>query len=235
MSGLLPASLPSRICATVLAVLLFPAADARGQTTPGSTAAKAGFAGAVAATDGLVFVGEAAPVRSAGQVYVYRMVEEGDGWEEARAADGVGRRARGRVRDRPGRGRIHPGGGQQTRPSTLFESNDGIWSEVARLETPVPEEEGGFGRAVALDGDHLLVSAPMANRQAGAVHAWQRAGGVWSYLGALPAPDLRAASPVRHGRGRPERRALVGAPMVRTAEGAVVRLSVERRWVDAGG
>jgi choice-of-anchor B domain-containing protein len=62
----------------------------------------------------------------------------------------------------------------------IFARNaDGAWSEAARLALDGGAPEDGFGSAVALAGDRLLVGAPGSHGLAGSVHAYRLDGGDW--------------------------------------------------------
>ncbi len=53
------------------------------------------------------------------------------------------------------------------------------WSLVDRLQPTAPTGPEEFGRAMALDGDELLVGAPLAEGRIGAVHRFTRGSGGW--------------------------------------------------------
>lgn len=65
----------------------------------------------------------------------------------------------------------------------VFEEQDGQWRQVARLESPTGLADG-YGQAIALSGDHLLVGAPSHGASGGpsiggAVHVYRRTGTDW--------------------------------------------------------
>ena len=69
-------------------------------------------------------------------------------------------------------------------------SGDG-WVEAGRLTHPQPSEENGFGSALAVAGDRLLVSALNPRPPASAsVHAFVRTSGGWNHVGEIVAQGL---------------------------------------------
>jgi hypothetical protein len=74
----------------------------------------------------------------------------------------------------------------------VFRSSSGSWQEEARLTGSGPGEGDGFGVAVSLSGDALAVGAWLDDEiawNAGAVHVFRRAGGVWVQEAKLVAGD----------------------------------------------
>ncbi|RMF65607.1 MAG: hypothetical protein D6746_00210, partial [Bacteroidetes bacterium] len=60
---------------------------------------------------------------------------------------------------------------------------EGVWEEAQRLTVPRAKEPDGFGRALALDGDRLLVGANLSDREAGAAYVFERNGaGRWGLV-----------------------------------------------------
>lgn len=87
---------------------------------------------------------------------------------------------------------------QQSTPKTagvafVFERINGKWRKQTRLEPPGGERDDEFGRAVAIDGDTVLVGAPTASSgreiNAGAAYVFTRAGGSWQRQQTLGATD----------------------------------------------
>lgn len=211
---------PSALAAMAVSLTVLAPALA-GQSTPvgEGASARAGFGAAVAALDGEVFVGEANTQRTPGRVYVFRMIQEGDGWEEAvritasdaENGDGFGTSlaADGQHLVVGGRGSVY----------VFQRAEDGSWGETARLTDPSGPGQTGFGRSVSMSGQHLLVGAPMSTRQSGAVYAFRLVEGTWTPAGALSVEGLRAASRFGTAVAVADDRAIVGAPMVNTAQG----------------
>ncbi len=223
---------------TVLSGLTLSVGLLQGQSTPPpASAERAGFGAAVAATEGTVFIGEAATQRSAGRVYVYRMVEEGDGWEEAgrlAASDGD-------VQDGFGSALAADGEtlavGASGAVYVFARQSDGEWLEVAKLPASDPQARTGFGGSLALAGEHLLVGAPLTNRQTGTVHAFRRTDQGWVSAGVLPTAGLRPTSRFGAAIAAAGTQALVGAPLVSGATGAVFRYRYDTdsaAWVASG-
>ncbi len=68
------------------------------------------------------------------------------------------------------------------------------WVEAQVLQAPDGERSDWFGRAVAVDGDVMIVGAPRAHGGTGAVHLFQRNGARWEPQGSLaPGGDGTAA------------------------------------------
>lgn len=75
----------------------------------------------------------------------------------------------------------------------LFERSGEQWSRSTTLRSPRPGPDDEFGAALALDGDTLLVGAPMESNatgdNAGAVHVFTRTGGRWRHRQTVLASD----------------------------------------------
>ncbi len=166
--------------------------------------AQSGYAGAVAAGDGEVFIGEAGNVISSGYVYVYR--PSANGWREVAklaASDAADR-------DRFGRSLfvegdlLTVGGGKGNGVVYLFERRDGDWTEIGSL-TPSDGAEGdGFGNAVAISGDSMVVGSAGHNERQGAAYVFERGASGWSEVAKLVAtnPTEEELAAARGGRGQ---------------------------------
>lgn len=69
---------------------------------------------------------------------------------------------------------------------------DGAWEHDGKLRASDPSHTGVFGRAVAIDGNALLVGASSHDtlvRDAGAAYVFERLGGQWVQTAQLTAPD----------------------------------------------
>ena len=87
--------------------------------------------------------------------------------------------------------------GQEAGGSVLvYERRKGKWSHGATLAAPAGTEGAGFGVALALDGDLLVVGAPGADSARGVVYAFRR--------------DPRSRQWSRRRRGGPRRGARAG-------------------------
>ncbi len=63
------------------------------------------------------------------------------------------------------------------------------WTETGRITAPEPSEGDGFGSAMAVSGDRLLITSRSASRPpSGAVHSFARAGSEWRHDGTI-APE----------------------------------------------
>ena len=87
------------------------------------------------------------------------------------------------------------------------------WTEQAKLVSSQASPNDGFGTGIALSGDLMLISAPRANNNRGAVFVFQRDGkGAWHEVAQLTAPDTATNT----GFGAPvafvNDLAVVGAP-----------------------
>lgn len=83
----------------------------------------------------------------------------------------------------------------------VFQRTGSAWSQVVRLLASDGAASSGFGDAIALEGDTLIVGAPThdigADADAGQVYVFQRTAGVWSQVAILSA--VGAASDDRYG------------------------------------
>jgi hypothetical protein len=138
-------------------------------------------------------------LKDIGRVYLYQ--RQGDGWSLAETLDapeaygnaGFGQAlaltdgwlAVGAPGVQKGEGRVY-----------LFALEGGLWSH---RQTLTPSADGSqFGTAVALDGNNLVVGAPLENRdpaagglRSGSVHAYRLNGGQWLEAPAFPLPDAQ--------------------------------------------
>ena len=200
-----------------------------------SVSAMPGFGGAVAVSDGEVFVGEAGNVIVSGAVYVFH--RRSGGWEEVarlRASDGVAGDGFGTAIAVDGATLLVSAAARDDGGAVyVFErSMSGDWMEVDRLSALEGDARGGYGATLALVDDIAMVGAPAmattgAGRAespvAGAVYVFERSGGSWSARAVLSEGDegngFGAAMALRPGR------LLVGAPQ---ADGAGVAYSFSR-------
>lgn len=92
----------------------------------------------------------------------------------------------------------------------IYEKINGAWTPMTKLISTTGGE--GFGQALAISGDHLLVGAPYKNGQAGAVYAFTRSGQTWTQTATLtpttPQGNSRFGSAISIGGAY----ALIGAP-----------------------
>jgi hypothetical protein len=103
-------------------------------------------------------------------------------------------------------------GAPDTGAAYLFRRGGSAWAEQGKLLDPIPSPSNGFGCALALEGDRVLVGSTGAEGGDGRVHSFHREGATWVYDQALanasPEPDTGfGASVSMHGEW-----AAVGAP-----------------------
>ncbi|WP_457653724.1 choice-of-anchor B family protein, partial [Rhodocaloribacter sp.] len=158
-------------------------------------AAAQNFGGAVVVGEDEILVGETNNQSTSSTVYVFG--RDGDRWvERARlnASDADGKD------DRFGRALALDGdvlvAGATTKDGLkgaayVFERGaDGQWRETAKLSPDDLAEGDHLGRAVAVSGDFIMVSAAGKNESAGAVYVFRReAGGAWRMHSTLTAPE----------------------------------------------
>ncbi len=88
-------------------------------------------------------------------------------------------------------------GGDDAGSVTLFDRTDAGWVRVAAVTAPDAQPEDWFGRAVAIDGDLLLVGAPRdifgaGPDERGSAYVFRRsATGAWNFAAKLTAPDAQ--------------------------------------------
>jgi hypothetical protein len=168
--------------------------------------AQSGFAGAVAAGDGEVFIGESRNVISPGYVYVYRSSE--DGWRE------VARLSADDAADRDGFGAslfvdgdvlLVGGSGAGAGMVYVFEHSADTWRQVATVSSGDGIEGDDFGGALALQDDRMVVGAPGHGERQGAAYVFERGASGWTQVAKLvatnPTPEEQEAAG-RGGRGQ---------------------------------
>ena len=170
-----------------------------------------GSAAAIGAAD--VFVGEPANLIGPGVVYVYRPAN--GGWQQVQellASDASDTDGFGRSIAVDGNRLLV--GADSVGAAYLFRQQAGAWEETARL---APHSAGaGFGAAVALGDDLILVSAPGGNEGAGSVSIFEPAGEGWALADVIEGDGTDAASGAPEGFGATVAQAgdwiFVGAP-----------------------
>jgi len=86
-------------------------------------------------------------------------------------------------------------GGDDAGAAYVFVRQGQTWTQQAKLIASDAGEDDSFGRAVAIDGDYLLVSAPGNDEQGdrtGAVYVFKRDGETWTQQAKLTASDAGA-------------------------------------------
>jgi hypothetical protein len=161
----------------------------------------------------------AATGRLSGRAVVFLFVRSATGWaQQARIADPAGAdpsSAFGSALALSG-DTLAIGAGSETAAAGsvyVYRRAAGIWALQAHLQPPPRAARLGFGAALALAGDEMVVGVPgsVAGTAAGAAHVYARSGGAWSRRAILT-----AASPApgdRYGRavGVAHQHVVVGA------------------------
>ncbi|MYG20704.1 MAG: hypothetical protein F4208_14365, partial [Gemmatimonadales bacterium] len=91
---------------------------------------------------------------------------------------------------RPGEFAMFPMPGSEPGSVHVFRRSgpDG-WVEIAAIPAPSGVYGDGFGEALAVEGDVLVVGAPKENESRGAAYVFVREGSMWSFRERLEAPD----------------------------------------------
>ena len=184
------------------------------------------YGGAVAVSDGDVFVGEAGNLIGPGAVYVYR--KGADGWAEVDrlvASDGFAGDGFGAAIATHGGAmlvstRPHAQVGGATTVYVFERTAPGSWSQVGRLPTVDVNTDAGYGSALALGDGVALVGAPAVARGGnqgprsvgeGTVYLFGGSGDRWDSQGQLTgeAAGSGFGASLAVGSGR----LLVGAPL----------------------
>jgi hypothetical protein len=71
----------------------------------------------------------------------------------------------------------------------IFKRSGSTWSQQTKLTNPNPDEWGGFGSSVSIDGDSVLIGAPFDDGINGSAFVYKRSGTTWSYQATLSASD----------------------------------------------
>ena len=90
---------------------------------------------------------------------------------------------------RPGEFVAFPMPGSEAGSVHVFRRGADGWSEVAAIPAPSGTYGDGFGTALDVVGDILVVGAPKENEGRGAAYIFVREGAGWSYFERLEAPD----------------------------------------------
>ena len=93
----------------------------------------------------------------------------------------------------------------------VFERIGGSWTESGELSTELPAGSG-FGSAIAVDGDRVLVGAPRANDATGMAVLFERAGTAWRVAARLTLAAAEPGDETGFAVALYDDMALVGAP-----------------------
>ena len=90
---------------------------------------------------------------------------------------------------RPGEFAAFPMPGSEPGSVHVFGPSADGWVELAAIPAPSGVYGDGFGEALAVEGDILVVGAPKENESRGAAYVFVREGRMWSFWERLEAPD----------------------------------------------
>ncbi|WP_420449880.1 choice-of-anchor B family protein [Candidatus Palauibacter sp.] len=90
---------------------------------------------------------------------------------------------------RPGEFAAFPMPGSEAGSVHVFRRGTDGWAETAVISAPSGVYGDGFGEALAIEGDMLVVGAPKENEGRGAAYVFVREGDRWSLLERLEAPS----------------------------------------------
>jgi len=93
----------------------------------------------------------------------------------------------------------------------VFRREGAAWTETAVLEADVPPGSG-FGAAIAVEGSTVLVGAPKADDETGAVFVFQRIDGAWQFSARLRPDGAQPGDHIGSAVALDGDMALVGAP-----------------------
>lgn len=117
-------------------------------------------------------------------------------------------------------GAPYGGDGPNQGAAYVFEVAAGVWSQAARLVADDAEDGDGFGEALALEGDALLVGAPFADAaigNEGAAYVFTPGGGGWTQSARLASPEPGADHVFGSAVAIRGDVAVVGAPQAKVA------------------
>jgi hypothetical protein len=105
----------------------------------------------------------------------------------------------------------------------VFERVGGTWTPASKLMAANGAADDGFGRAVAISGDTVVVGAPGVDRLAfdgGAAYVFEREGGAWTQAAELTASDGADSDAFGFSVGLSGETVVVGAIYHNAARGA---------------
>jgi hypothetical protein len=74
----------------------------------------------------------------------------------------------------------------------IFEKVNGLWTQTAKVSPPSPVQYEGFGKAVSISENYLVVGSPDKTigglNKRGAIYVFKRTGHIWNYVIGLLAP-----------------------------------------------
>ena len=94
----------------------------------------------------------------------------------------------------------------------VFEKDGALWSQTAKLTPPENTGNEWFGRAVALEGNTIVVGAPLKNNISGAAYVFTQTDSAWTLQAELVPSDPQVRDFFGWTVGITDRFILVGAP-----------------------
>ncbi len=71
----------------------------------------------------------------------------------------------------------------------VFQKHGNLWQYEDKIVSPSPEDEDNFGRALAIQGNRLVVTARKSSLEEGAAYVFENKGGTWIHQENLVASD----------------------------------------------
>jgi hypothetical protein len=112
----------------------------------------------------------------------------------------------------------------------IYQLTDGAWTMQAELGAPEGFEDDGFGSAVALAGDRLLVGAPGTDDDPGAAFAFEYQLGEWRAVASIQPPPGFLGAEFGRAVSLSEQGAMVGAPHTGGGLGAAFVIEPTGSW-----
>ena len=101
----------------------------------------------------------------------------------------------------------------------VFERNNGVWEQVAKLSAPDATPGASFGQAVAIEGNLIIVGAFLDGGGVGAYYVYRRNAGEWVFDTKIAPPPARLT--YAWALALQGDRAVIGAPFHSLNEGAL--------------
>ncbi len=102
--------------------------------------------------------------------------------------------------------------GQTPAAVYVFVHDGSAWVQQARIASPQGPLSGGFGSALALQGDRLVIGADQASSRAGAAYVYTRSGTTWTLQARLAPLDAAAGDRFGSSLALSDDSVLIGAP-----------------------
>jgi len=109
----------------------------------------------------------------------------------------------------------------------VFRKGDNGWMQEAKLTAEETNANALFGYSAVTDGEHVLIGAPGNRRTVGEVHAFRYMDGAWASAGQLEVRSVESGQQYGASLFMMDGRALVGAPLYDSFQGAVFTFSFD--------